>query len=328
MVEKLFLERMCSVLALGTLTEEPRRLSGGFLHRMYAVFTDKGKYAVKLLNPFIMQRETAMGNFRTAEHFERILENAGLPVLPALTFGGEKMQQLDGQYFYVFDWFDGRALKPAEITAVHAEKIGRTLAEIHGIERHTAEETAEELAIDWTDLTQKLEVADAELGALLLENLSFLLSRQELANRAVRKLPPVRAICHNDMDPKNVLWNGMEHRVIDLECLGYGDPFIELTETALCWAGLDDCRIDPELFCTFVRAYKAAGGELPEDWDALFDANSGRLGWLAYCVERALGVNCSAEEQQMGRDGVRVTLQQLLCTEETKPALLKALSSI
>ena len=163
---------------------------------------------------------------------------------------------------------------------------------------------------------------------MLRENLSFLLTRQERANSAVRKLPPVRTICHNDMDPKNVLWNGAEHRVIDLECLGYGDPFIELTETALCWAGLDDCRIDTELFCTFVRAYKAVGGELPEDWGALFDANSGRLGWLAYCVERALGVNCSAEEQQMGRDGVHVTLKQLLCTEETKPALLKALSSV
>lgn len=327
-MEKEFLEKVCAVLRLGELTEEPKRLSGGFLHRMYSVFTDKGKYAVKLLNPFIMQRETAMENFRTAEHFEAILETARLPVLSALRFNGEKMQVLEGQYFYVFKWFDGKALKPQEITAVHAEKIGRTLAGIHCLERIETVEEPEMLSMDWAAYAQKLETAEPELGRLLRENLRFLEARQAAANSAMKRLSPVKTICHNDMDPKNVLWNGVEHRVIDLECLGYGSPFLELTETALCWAGLDDCRVDIGLFCAFVQAYKTAGGEMPADWDILFDANCGRLGWLEYSIQRALGISCSAEETQMGKTAVRVTLSQLTCTEQVRPALLEALDTI
>ena len=94
-METALLKKICEMLNLGALTEEPKRLSGGFLHEMVSVFTDKGKYAVKFLNPFIMQRETAMENFRTAERFEAVLEKAGLPILPALTINGKKMQEID-----------------------------------------------------------------------------------------------------------------------------------------------------------------------------------------------------------------------------------------
>ena len=326
-VERSLLAKVCEALKLGDLTEEPRRLTGGFLHKMYSVFTDKGKYAVKLLNPFIMQRETAMGNYRTAERFEAVLEENGLPVLPALRFNGKKMQETDGRYFYVFDWFDGRALKPGEITKFHAEQIGRTLAKIHALEKTESDEKADEMHTDWAGYIRRLMKEEPELGALLQENLPFLEERQTAANAAVKKLSPVRTICHSDMDPKNVLWCGEKHRVIDLECLGYGDPFLELLETALCWSGLDGCRIDTDLFCAFVRAYRDAGGAWPADWAVLFDANCGRLGWLEYCVQRALGINCSEEERAQGREGIPVTLRQLLHTEERKPALLWALNA-
>ena len=33
---------------------------------------------------------------------------------------------------------------------------------------------------------------------------------------ALRRVPAATAICHNDMDPKNVLWAGDAYRIIDL----------------------------------------------------------------------------------------------------------------
>lgn len=33
------------------------------------------------------------------------------------------MQELDGQYFYVYEWFDGKSLKDDEITIEHCKKI-------------------------------------------------------------------------------------------------------------------------------------------------------------------------------------------------------------
>ena len=45
---------------------EPVRLSGGFMHKIYKINTQQGTFVLKLLNPFVMQRETAMDNFAIA----------------------------------------------------------------------------------------------------------------------------------------------------------------------------------------------------------------------------------------------------------------------
>ena len=41
------LEGICGQCDLGTLESEPQKLKGGFLHKMYSLFTTKGRYAVK-----------------------------------------------------------------------------------------------------------------------------------------------------------------------------------------------------------------------------------------------------------------------------------------
>lgn len=66
-MEENLLEKLCKKFNLGELQCKPTRLTGGFMHKMYSLFTTQGKYAVKLLNPFIMKRETDMSNYRTAE---------------------------------------------------------------------------------------------------------------------------------------------------------------------------------------------------------------------------------------------------------------------
>lgn len=92
------LEDICKQYSLGALECPPVQLKGGFLHKMYALYTEKGRYAVKLLNPHIMQRDTAMENYRRAEELERLLEENRLPIIPALQFEGRKMQNMGVQY--------------------------------------------------------------------------------------------------------------------------------------------------------------------------------------------------------------------------------------
>ena len=53
---------------------EPLKVTGGLTHRIFKVVTDNGKYIVKLLNPNIMKRPTAMGNFNRTDNFEEILK--------------------------------------------------------------------------------------------------------------------------------------------------------------------------------------------------------------------------------------------------------------
>ena len=80
------------------LKQPPLRLSGGLMHKMYKLETDQGIYALKLLNPFIMQRKDAMENYREAERLESILEQKNIPILPALSVNGNKMQEMEGFY--------------------------------------------------------------------------------------------------------------------------------------------------------------------------------------------------------------------------------------
>lgn len=315
-------------LELGPLTEPPRRLTGGFLHEMYALTTAHGRWAVKLLNPHIMARPTAMENFRRAEALEARLEEAGIPILPALTFFGRRMQSFGGRFYYIYDYFDGRALSGDELTEVHCTRIGEILARIHSIERRSEPFIREPLAIDWEGLCASMHGVHPALHALLQRSLPMLKELQSCANAAFANLPPEAVICHNDMDVKNVLWNGSSCRVIDLECLGWSNPWLELYELALCWSGLADGRIDRMLLLSFVRAYAAAGGKLPESWECLHDANCGRLEWLEYNLRRALGQQCCEEERSVGISESMNALAQLELCHREKPRLLQSLSEI
>ncbi len=42
------------------LKKAPVPLNGSFMHKMYKLETELGTYVLKLLNPFVMQRETVM----------------------------------------------------------------------------------------------------------------------------------------------------------------------------------------------------------------------------------------------------------------------------
>ena len=146
-----FLEKICWQYSLGRLDDQPFPLKGGFLHKMYSLSTSEGRYAVKLLNPYIMQRETAMENYRTAEKLEGMLEKTDIPILPALWFEGRKMQCIEGQFFYLYEWYDGKALKPEEINAKHCHTIGKLLAWIHGLDRQEAMYERSEIHIECSE---------------------------------------------------------------------------------------------------------------------------------------------------------------------------------
>lgn len=327
MNDKIFTE-ICQQFNLGNIESSPVALMGGFMHKMYCLFTSKGKFAVKLLNPFVMQRKTALENYRTAEALERILEQTILPIIPALTFKGHKMQNIDGQFFYLYQWYDGHALKQEEIGEIHCAKIGSLLALIHNLDRKETSCIPKKLHIDWDDYIVCLSQKNKELYNLLNDNRILLYESQEKGNIASSKLPPVLSICHNDMDSKNVLWRNLDCRIIDLECLSYANPYMELFETALCWSGYEECNIDYNLLSHFVKAYAQSGGQLPTDWDILYDSNNSRLEWLGYNIKRSLGIECSKEEVELGISEVKSTMAHVIYYHVAKNDIINCLKRI
>ena len=305
-------QRLCEQLRIGSLTDKPMRLIGGWMHTMYKIVTEDGVYAVKCLNPQVMARTEAHANFAAAERLEGVLEHTDLPILPALTIGGRKMQEVDGAFFYVFPYFDGKALQEGDITPAHCDVVGRLLAKLHAVETIPVPVSSERLTFDWSEFD------------LSNEDKAVLTEMQENANGAT--LPPRSVICHNDMDPKNVLWHGMDCRIIDLECLGYGSPYQELLETALCWAGYESGAVDWGRFAAFVKAYAGAGGDLKADWESVYHANCGRLGWLHYNLQRA--EDSHAPTAALGQHEVDKTLTCIRGFRHIKETLTETMKTI
>lgn len=304
------------------LKEEPIRLHGGFIHKMYKLETEQGTYALKLLNQSVMQRETALENYAAAERLERLLEQNQIPILPALTFDGRKMQEIDHEYFYLFDYYDGKPLKDGDITEYHCAEMGKALAGIHNVHRRAGTEDFEEMSIDWSFYLSQMKKAEPRLYEMLAAHDTLLAEIQNRGNRARKKLPHILAVCHNDMDCKNVLWNGDDYRIIDLECLSYHNPLMELFESALCWSGYESCHIDFRLFRAFVQGYADSGGELPADWGTLYDCNTGRLEWLEYNMKRVLGIDCEEDEKEIGNTQVEETIKHIVYYSKMKEQIL------
>lgn len=305
------------------LQGKPTHLNGGFMHKVYKVDTDQGIYTLKLLNPFVMQRETAMANYAKAEQIEFLLEQHDIPILPSLSFGGRKMQEIDGQYFYIFDYFFGNPLKKDEITEYHCREMGKVLAKIHSIDKRVENENFFEMSIDWESYLTEMKKVDVRLYTILNDAFSIIIDSQNRSNLARKKLPQIVSICHNDMDCKNVLWNGNDYRIIDLECLSYNNPFMELFELALCWSGYENYQIDFQMFQAFLQGYKNEGGELPTDWKTLYDCNNGRLEWLEYNIKRVLGINCGEDEKEIGIEQVEETVQHIVYYSKIEKQILE-----
>lgn len=307
-------------LGLGDPTEQPQRVTGGYLHKMFCAETTSGKYAVKLLNPLIMKRPGVLESYQRVDRIEQILSKNNIPIIPALVFGGSSLQCRSGQYFYIFEWTDAKALNRDEIREEHCRIIGRLLARIHKIpleealsgssgalpegtgtnsdSHREAYISTRKFHTDWDSYIRLAEKMHSELARELAAHRSLLYQAQREYNAAIDSLPDRICISDGDMDCKNVLWKNGEPFIIDLECLDYGNPFPEMLQLALSWAGGDVCRIDPGRLHAFLTAYRAEYGEIPVDWKMLSGAGYFWLDWLEYNTKRALRIECGDEEEQ------------------------------
>ena len=320
-----FFVKLVKNLNLGILIENPIRVHGGLTHKMYKIVTDKSKYVVKLLNPNIMKRPTALKNFLKADEFEELFSKNKINAIYSLKFNNKKLQIQDKQYFYIYDWYDGKSIKDKQITEEHCKKIGATLAQIHNITLKEDLWNESIKNIDWNYYVDLAKKTNSLVYSLLYDKIDLLNDSMKKGNEVINKLPNYVAICHNDLDSKNVLWLNDEFKLIDLECLDYSNPYLELFTLALCWSGYESCNINFELFKTFINSY-FENSKLNKniDWEILYYANNGRLEWLEYNIKRALMIETnSKEEQELGIKEVKETIEHIVYYDLIKNKILE-----
>jgi len=281
------IKAFCKAFGLGTVNSEIRPVSGGLLHTMYRVETETGMYAVKVLNPEIMQRPEALQNMVNSEKIAQALEGL-VPVVAAKKLNGAHVVEYGGSWCMVFEWLEGTSVFAPEITTKHCAKIGELLGIIHAADMKIEgmePETEVRDVFAWEKLcgTAKISALEAflpELSALDAEVV-----------RALRSLSFRKVISHRDLDPKNVMWQGDNPYIIDWEAAGYVNPYQELAEALNYWITDADGNYNFEKFAALMQAYTTQVDIRGVDWETvLLCSFDGILGWLEYNMRRAAGV--------------------------------------
>ena len=283
---------------LGDVTGDITPVSGGLMHKMFKVQTAQGTYAVKCLNSQIMKRPGVFENYARAEALEKILEKNELPIVPALAFDDKKMIESDGSFFYIFKWQEGSITDADNISKEQCFKAGEILGQIHSLEPQNVEAFEPELSnIDFKAYLKKAEEKQNPVFSRLKENIALLEYAQNKLNEARKKLPPLKAISNDDMDPKNIMWDKGEAFLIDLECLGYSNPVESSLNLSLQWSGTINEKFNRENLSAFYRGYLSSYDNGFRSYDELFGIAYTWVEWLEYNLKRALGMEGSADEE-------------------------------
>ena len=228
-------------LGVGTLSEEPKEVKGGFLHKVYRVTTAKGIFAVKVLNTEIMKRPCALGNTINSEKIAAIF-GGFIPVVAALCIQGRQIHEIDKKYYMIFQWVEGKSVFPPDINEQHCEAIGDILGKMHrqniAVQDVKAEEETMEL-FEWRKYLQTAKEQEDE-SKIWVSQYENAIKDIETWNWAACDVQDIltknMVISHRDLDPKNVLWKDDEPCVIDWEAAGYVNPYQELLEVISYWA--------------------------------------------------------------------------------------------
>lgn len=300
------LTKLCRQLGLGEMTAPPQPVSGGYLHRMFRMETARGVFVVKALNPDIMTRPEALENMRNGERVNDAsgMMNDEFDVCASL--GG--VVGIEGAYFIVYPWVEGASVFPPQITAEHCRIMGGVLGAIHAA------------AVSVPGMEPSMEVREPFDWSLMEDDRPPRWDSAALAG--LRKLRAVQVISHRDLDPKNVMWQGMRPCIIDWEAAGYVNPWQELIELLNYWA--DD---EPKARA-MIEAYGAHMDMTHADWEAALNAGmDGMLGWLHYNLRRAAGLEGSSpDDRRAGEEHVRSTLAELAQYEERMQFLRRMLA--
>lgn len=313
MKEVNIIEKLIKECNLGEILEIPKRVSGGLLNRMYQVKTNNGTYAIKFLNPEVMKRPTAMKRHLFAEKVSNFAKQKGVSCLPAKIINDKTIQEVNGYYFLLFDWIEGKAISDEELDFEKCEKVAKELAKLHKVDfgslKNETESHYEKTEIDWDFYVEKLP--NANLKELLNKNKGKFYELDKRSIEALKIIEKNTVISHSDLDLPNVLWQEDKPILIDWESVGMINPSMELIDTAWNWSGGQN-YFDIEKFKVFVETYEKNGGDI-SDFEKAIEANfKAKFGWLEYNLKRACGIECIDEEERtLGEKEVAKSIDEI-----------------
>ncbi len=314
---------VCELFGLGGPCGAATPVAGGLTHRMWAVETDRGIFAVKEINRNF-DDPGYVGWYERAFALERAAFDAGVPMprpIPDVASGrclaevpgtGERPMTVRAHAWVEGDKLDNSQMYPAE----DATQVAVMLARIHALGM-VPEASARALRRfgdeHWRMYVERAEAAHASWAAVLRALLPTLRELEAYVSAADDDPTPL-VLSHNDSDKKNVIRTPNRRLVlIDWDAAGPVNPRHDVANYALIWAGVRLGDPDRALAHAFIGAYRRAGGIdvrfRPGDVAELV---SRQLTWMNFNVRRALGERLRDDsDREAGMDVIRRNAAEL-----------------
>lgn len=309
------IEKFCKKYNLGKVLEI-EKITGGLMHKMFKVETNIKTYAIKVLNPEVMSRKDAYNNFIVSEKISNLAKDNNISVSNALNINGNFINKYNDEYYMVFDFIEGKTLTDDEITINHCKKIGSILAKLHSLDYtkiNVKEKNKNYNNIhDFESYINNKEFNKMTYKDKYLKNYIKYSSLQKRANERLNEANEYYAICHRDMDLKNVMWNNDNPIIIDFESASISNPYLELVETALNWSGFLSDNFDANKFKTVIEEYTKTKPFEHNRYNIICGGLISRFNWLKYNLDRSLGIiTTNLDERKLAEDEVNKTIDEI-----------------
>lgn len=294
------IEELILACNLGVINEEPKKVEGGLLNKMFKVSTTTGNYAIKLLNPEVMSRENGKKNIELTEKISNIAKLNGIKCIPAHEINGQLIHSIKNYNFLIFDWFEGKPISDEQLTIEKCNKIAKELALLHRIDFNKVKnECTKYYELDEINFDFYIpKLTNKEIITLLKDVSDKFKKLDKESIKCMNMIKDKLVISHRDLDLPNVLWDINEEPVIiDWETSGLVNPTLEVIDTAWNWAGGKD-YFDKNKYQNFLETYVKEGGNL-EDYEIAFKADfKAKLSWFEYNLKRITIFDFLDEEEK------------------------------
>jgi thiamine kinase-like enzyme len=330
-VNKNQISKICEAFDLGTMFNEPIPVSGGLIHRMWRINTNRGSFAIKELDPIIMQRPGIYEIYIQSEKIAASLKSKQIPAATAIINNNTPLYETDGIVVMVFPWVEGKTLALHQVTPEHAKQIGAIVAAIHAENIKPFDlpipETYYISAERWHDLVDKAFNNKLAWAAVANTNLPRLIVWSDTYQQAKQRLNKHLIISHTDMDPKNVLWTDDTSPVlIDWEGAGLANPTAEIINVAIGWSGETELLFRENIFSAVIDGYCEGGGRMIKSdmRDGFCGLIGGYLAWLEFNMSRSLeSSKYNVDARNVGIEETKLTLKKLNFLDENIDRFMK-----
>jgi len=326
------ISEICTQFNLGEPVDNPLPITGGLLHLMWKLETNKGTYAIKQLSKDIKLTKAVKKTYALTEQIADKFKHHGIPAVNALAIQGKHLIEISGTGFLIYPWVDAKALDKDAISERHALQISKLLAKMHLINLDIPEIVAPEFDIHpMKKIIQLINNAisfQCPFADNLKENQNRIAAINNVYHNAIPLLKESIVVSHGDLDQKNVLWDQNDAPIlIDWESARKLNPTYEITDTSLNWSGITTENFNPLLFIEMIRTYQTAGGTIDEKQlhAAFYGVLGNWLNWMAYNIKRACNADNKSDQRAIGTEQVQQVIPTIIRLESLITKLITAI---